>query len=867
MPAGARTAGAGTTAAASGLSRARGHGRPRLLRFLLLLLVNLRLAAGVYWGSGWEDPVTKNRLYKALLVERDETAQVAEPDVVVDDNFNWGAFEGMGGRSRVKSITNGAAGAGARFFEPQPLQSWHERHDAVRHGHYMLYRMDDAVTHFDDGRTMEEYIFSISIDVGVHPDYTSQHSELAAGVNCSVRFTLYERAPEDLGAADRILNMVDYDASYQLTLRGGNPEDLDTRRHNLLWGTVNNPFDGSLDGNCTRPVRELYLGVQCMTGYAFPQGSCTINPTVPPTFDDCYAYCPFTLTVRPMPKVLRAGEVARVLLAPGQWAAFELEVGAYDLLDLTIDRPEFDNITFLGQPWKDGFTGRAWLSKGGCLTGANVSVLPTPGYCTHGDATHADPLTGGQDLEHRFCTAELNYTYEVNLPPGTQFVRTATIDASHGVLDDLGFYKMQETIAQARAELDASMHYPTQLAIRARIDAYQSALARLERTNATWRRRWPLRMCTGPAEAGTYTLTVYADMGMDARSHAGSFLLNLTTMRFDRSPLMDRTPRAGCLRRGGSEGFVLYTRPAFPEHTSIGMAQVARYYVTDDDNQISSLSVRREAPPTASQYDARVSYPSPLRVAMSACDAQASQAWHFSVELAADSRASEVFFELAVELEDATRELGESLSGMACCGQYKYYAFPGVASSAAPRVDFNLTAGRLKAVYWRYASCPVEELHVRDGRCRGWCVVDWYRIFSGNLGKAKFYYDGALQVPYGMGEAPDKRRSGTWYLGIQALENEEAEYALTTSWRQPVQAHDAGCDRLDWYCHMPNRFKDVFTSAAAPRRGGGAATGSAAASALLAAAVAAMYLVRAHQQQHHPSQSTGPGPHPGCRPP
>ena len=63
---------------------------------------------------------------------------------------------------------------------------------------------------------------------------------------------------------------------------------------------------------------------------------------------------------------------------------------------------------------------------------------------------------------------------------------------------------------------------------------------------------------------------------------------------------------------------------------------------------------------------------------------------------------------------------GEDISGLACCGQYKYYAFPDVEERTAPRVVFNLTSGQLKAVYWRYDSCPVEEAHVTDGECTGW---------------------------------------------------------------------------------------------------------------------------------------------------
>ena len=62
------------------------------------------------------------------------------------------------------------------------------------------------------------------------------------------------------------------------------------------------------------------------------------------------------------------------------------------------------------------------------------------------------------------------------------------------------------------------------------------------------------------------------------------------------------------------------------------------------------------------------------------------------------------------------------MSGFVCCGQYKYYAFPHVEEKVAPSVDFNLTTGRIKALYWRHDACPRESEHVDNGRCRGWCV-------------------------------------------------------------------------------------------------------------------------------------------------
>lgn len=134
----------------------------------------------------------------------------------------------------------------------------------------------------------------------------------------------------------------------------------------------------------------------------------------------------------------------------------------------------------------------------------------------------------------------------------------------------------------------------------------------------------------------------------------------------------------------------------------------------------------------------------------------------------------------------------------------------------APLVDFNLTSGQLKAIYWRYDACPREDVHVDNGVCEGWCVVDWYRLFSGNLGQPKYISSSTLRVPYGVGELPDKRRGGRWYLGIQALDG-PATYTLTTGFDTPSTETMTGCNRLDHYCltdPRADRYKDLFQSKA-----------------------------------------------------
>lgn len=785
-------------------------GVPRVLLPLLLLLrfaVSQMDYANVpaWFGQGWEDPVTKAQVFRALVVERDAqsaaTAEAAGDASEPDDSFNWRAFEAGGGTTQVR---------GSTFWQPQPLQSWTPRYDAVRHGYFQLYRFDDVVTELNG--TMSDHFFSITVDVNVNPAYTA--SNCPPPCNSTIRLSIYESMPADLTNSETIMPMINYNAPYLTDLSGGNDDDLETRRHRLNWGvlTGDNPGDG-LRGTCTRPVTQLYIGIQCLQGFRFPAESCTIDPQLPPTLDDCSMYCPYTLTVRAIPRVLTPGAPVTTLLGPGQWQAFRLIAGAYDLLDVTVERDEYDNGTYPDASWRDGFSGRAWLTRDHCVRGGNVSMVEHEGYCPHGGALYVDAATQQYVSPHRFCSLELNYSYRLNLLDDA-FVREADVAEGHGVLNDLGYSSVLDQIAIEQSALDASMHYPTQLQIRARIRQLQHRALSLSRSNVTWLRRWPMRMCTTTSDAGVYYLTLFGEMSMDPRTHSGIVRVTFTNVPFARTPLQDGVARRGCLRRGGVESFSLATSAATPERTSLGLAEVRSFHVLDDnENHASTLVVRRGAAPTPTEYDISVAHPN-LRAAMSACDVSAAQTYSFAVSLAADASRSEVFFEIYADLEDSTRTLGDAISGFACCGQYKYYAFTGVSELVGPVVRFNVTAGRVKALYWRYDACPREERDVlyddgRDGTCIGWCVLDWYRTYSSNLGVSRYIYSSTLSVPYGWAETADKRRGGRWYLGIQALD-EPAQYEFFTESQQPPQKADVGCTRFDPYCiDWPNRYDDI----------------------------------------------------------
>ena len=65
-----------------------------------------------------------------------------------------------------------AASQAAHFRRPLTVQV--PRNDSVQHGHFMLYLMDDVVSNTSLDRPMEELFFSVSLDAGVHPQYTAE---------------------------------------------------------------------------------------------------------------------------------------------------------------------------------------------------------------------------------------------------------------------------------------------------------------------------------------------------------------------------------------------------------------------------------------------------------------------------------------------------------------------------------------------------------------------------------------------------------------------------------------------------------------------------------------------------------------------
>ena len=249
----------------------------------------------MYWGEGWEDPATKQLVNRALRVVSNDSSIPMEE---LTDFFDWLEFEEAGGVGKVK---------GNEGYEASSLQSWVPRNDSVQHGHFMLYLMDDVVSNTSLDRPMEELFFSISLDAGVHPQYVA---EGVTNLNCTLRLFLIEgnAADEDLGRTLPGGAALGKDSDEQLVLKAGqsivyqrtlsnalgtfvegklielqSAEQIAAANHTVTWG-FHNKDDRSLKPPCGKRFKQLYVGVQCLQGFAVPESACTFDMLKPPNF-------------------------------------------------------------------------------------------------------------------------------------------------------------------------------------------------------------------------------------------------------------------------------------------------------------------------------------------------------------------------------------------------------------------------------------------------------------------------------------------------------------------------------------------------------------------------------------------------------
>eukprot|EP00966_Prymnesium_polylepis_P289880 6695882-Prymnesium_polylepis.1 len=163
-----------------------------------------------------------------------------------------------------------------------------------------------------------------------------------------------------------------------------------------------------------------------------------------------------------------------------------------------------------------------------------------------------------------------------------------------------------------------------------------------------------------------------------------------------------------------------------------------------------------------------------------------------------------------VTLRDATLQLGEVVQprmvggrGYACCGATRLFRLTQVPEAPSLQALMRTTFGRAHAVFLKWGFCPsMADVNGQTGRCTGFCTLQWLSRRGEYSGTLYNVSEALVRVPYGMGDQPDKRRAGAWYIGVQALPNELVEFTLEASLFDTSVAIGAGasCDRLTGAC-------------------------------------------------------------------
>lgn len=287
----------------------------------------------------------------------------------------------------------------------------------------------------------------------------------------------------------------------------------------------------------------------------------------------------------------------------------------------------------------------------------------------------------------------------------------------------------------------------------------------------------------------------------------GAYTLRVQHVAYFAGGMSAGETRTGCLSYGQWRIYHIDTSGEFDSTFELA--------ITDG---ISATYVRRSQPPTrepaGGEYDVRSSAGMRL-VTASACDVTAPARWYFALylagatEAAADGLAPSTF-QLGVRLRSASLALGSEEApwsrggrGYACCGAMRYFRLPYVPESTALKASINITSGRLRAMYLKWGSCPsfAADVDTVRGVCRGFCALSWLTVRGEYSGTLYPVNASTVVVPHGHGNAPDKRRAGHWYVGVQAMPGEAAHFHLLAEPTTPLYVAAAKrCDKLTYAC-------------------------------------------------------------------
>ena len=166
-------------------------------------------------------------------------------------------------------------------------------------------------------------------------------------------------------------------------------------------------------------------------------------------------------------------------------------------------------------------------------------------------------------------------------------------------------------------------------------------------------------------------------------------------------------------------------------------------------------------------------------------------------------------FELSARLADARIPIGsytlahaDGGDGHVCCREMQYFAVNVSSALLSLRAELNVSRGRLKALFVKAGACPRDPEDVDGSTCTGKCVMSWLARYDRYNGALTYADTASAVVPHGV-NAEDKRSTGLWYVGVEAMDESAAEFSLSIDANEygsaaEVQAADRlRCDRYD----------------------------------------------------------------------
>lgn len=286
----------------------------------------------------------------------------------------------------------------------------------------------------------------------------------------------------------------------------------------------------------------------------------------------------------------------------------------------------------------------------------------------------------------------------------------------------------------------------------------------------------------------------------------GNYRIRIHHTAYFAGNVSDGEERGACISYGQWRSYYIDTSGEHDAVLEVGLS-----------GAISSTYIRSGVPPTMLPmplYDVR-SPPATMLVTASPCDVSMPTRWHFSLYLAPLAEASSqslepTEFSISIKLRAANLSLGDRVvsnyeggRGYVCCGAMRLFRLPPILEKETLRVNVNVTMGRLQAVLVKWGSCPsmLGDVDGLTGECSAFCHMNWLTTrgqYSGTLYSEAL---SSLVVPHGHGDAPDKRRAGRWYLGIQAMPDEAAMFSLTASTETPLYVPASQrCDKQTQFC-------------------------------------------------------------------